>query len=131
MPCPCGASNEPMTLPFLSMWIIAGGRTQQSASGGVSSASSSISVKSLGRFSTHTLSSLSTANPVTPPSFHLFGRGLGQSGSYLNLGTVCALRYTHTASKPSPSFITGTSYRFYRSAAHLVLHVESVLLVLH
>src|ERR1700674_1724186 len=78
-----------MVLPFLSMWIIDGGRTQQSARGGFSSASSSMSVRSLGRSSTQTLSSLSTANPVTPPIFHLFGRGLGQSGSNLNLGAVC------------------------------------------
>src|SRR6266496_186993 len=78
------------------------------ARGGADSSASSISVRSLGRFNTQTLSSLSTANPVTPPSFHLFGRGLGQSGSYLNFGTVCAPRYTHTASKPSPSLITRT-----------------------
>src|SRR5580692_7486152 len=88
MPCPWGASKEPITLPFLSMWIMAGGRTQQSASGGFSSASSSISVRSLGRSKTQTLSSLSTARPVTPPIFHLFGSGLGQSGSYLNFGAV-------------------------------------------
>src|ERR1700687_5016574 len=81
MPCPWGASKEPITLPLLSMWIIEGGRTQQSASGGLSSASSSMSVRSFGRFSTQTLSSLSTASPVTPPIFHLFGRGLGQYGS--------------------------------------------------
>src|SRR5580704_7167116 len=87
-----------MTLPFLSMWIIEGGRTQQSASGGVNSASSSISVRSLGRSNTQTLSSLSTANPVTPPIFHLLGRGLGQSGSYLNLGAVwsCAPSDKHS-----------------------------------
>src|SRR5579863_118013 len=90
MPCPWGASKEPMTLPLLSMWIIDGGRTQQSAIGGFSSASSSISVRSLGRSYTQTLSSLSTASPVTPPIFHLFGRGLGQVGSYLNLGASCA-----------------------------------------
>src|SRR5216684_6915951 len=78
-----------MTLPFLSMWIIAGGRMQQSATGGVSSASSSISVRSFGRSYTQTLSSLSTANPVTPPIFHLFGKGLGQSGSNLYFGAVC------------------------------------------
>src|SRR5271168_3984077 len=58
--------------------------------GGFSSASSSISVRSFGRSSTQTLSSLSTARPVTPPIFHLFGRGLGQSGSSLNLGAVCS-----------------------------------------
>src|ERR1700685_1546427 len=75
-----------MTLPFLSMWIIEGGRTQQSAIGGFNSASSSMSVRSFGRSYTHTLSSLSTARPVTPPIFHLLGRGLGQSGSNLNLG---------------------------------------------
>src|SRR6266436_2653819 len=78
-----------MTLPVLSMWIIAGGRTQQSATGGVSSASSSISVISFGRSYTQTLSSLSTARPVTPPIFHLFGSGLGQSGSNLYRGAVC------------------------------------------
>src|ERR1700724_4178874 len=90
MPCPWGASKEPMTLPFLSMWIIEGGRTQQSAIGGTSSASSSMDVRSFGRSYTQTLSSLSTANPVTPPIFHLLGRGLGQLGSTLNLGAVCA-----------------------------------------
>src|SRR6516225_11748798 len=94
-----------MTLPLLSMWIIEGGRTQQSASGGVSSASSSISVRSLGRFNTQTLSSLSTANPVTPPIFHLFGRGLGQSGSNLNFGgdCSCAASNTHQTNKPRPA----------------------------
>src|SRR5262252_6665013 len=67
-----------------------GGRTQQSAT--PISASSSTSVRSFGRFSTQTLSSLSTASPVTPPSFHLFGNGFGQSGSNLNFGavSVCA-----------------------------------------
>src|SRR5215467_12412863 len=45
-------------------------------------------VRSLGRLSTQTLSSLSTASPVTPPSFHLFGRGFGQSGSNLSFGAV-------------------------------------------
>src|SRR5580698_3368687 len=120
MPCPWGASKEPMTLPFLSMWIIAGGRMQQSASGGVSSASSSMSVRSFGRSYTHTLSSLSTASPVTPPIFHLFGRGLGQSGSNLNLGAVgsCAPSDTHMASN---------SARLFRMMAILQL-LEDVLL---
>src|SRR5579862_3389584 len=101
MPCPWGASKEPITLPLLSRWIIEGGRTQQSARGGFSSASSSMSVRSFGRSSTQTLSSLSTANPVTPPIFHLFGRGLGQSGSNLNLGAVCicAPSDTHRSDK--------------------------------
>src|SRR5580704_15366722 len=36
------------------------------------------------------LSSLSTANPVTPPIFHLLGRGLGQLTSTLNFGAVSA-----------------------------------------
>src|SRR3984893_6204502 len=105
MPCPCGASKEPMTLPFLSMWIIDGGRTQQSAIGGLSSASSSISVRSFGRSYTQTLSSLSTANPVTPPIFHLLGRGLGQSGSNLNFGAVgsCAACDTHKTNTPRPA----------------------------
>src|ERR1700724_730053 len=105
MPCPWGASKEPMTLPFLSMWIIEGGRTQQSAIGGTSSASSSISVRSFGRSYTQTLSSLSTANPVTPPIFHLLGRGLGQSGSNLNFGAFfsCAPSDTHKANKPRPA----------------------------
>src|SRR6202049_260970 len=104
MPCPCGGSNDPMTSPFLSMWIIDGGRTQQSAIGGVSSASSSISVRSFGRSNTQTLSSLSTAKPVTPPIFHLFGKGLGQSGSNLNFGAVfsCAPSETNQTNKPSP-----------------------------
>src|SRR5713226_4383592 len=94
-----------MVLPFLSMWIIEGGRTQQSAIGGFSSASSSISVRSFGRSYTQTLSSLSTANPVTPPIFHLFGRGLGQSGSSLNFGAVgcCAASDKHKTNKPRPA----------------------------
>src|SRR5467141_383804 len=102
MPCPCGAANDPMTLPFLSMWIIDGGRTQQSAIGGLSSAWSSISVRSFGRFNTQTLSSLSTANPVTPPIFHLLGSVLGQSGSNLYLGAVvaCAPSAAYKASRP-------------------------------
>src|SRR5262249_37595167 len=50
--------------------------------------SSSMSVRSFGRSRTQTLSSLSTARPVTPPSFHLLGRGFGQSGSNLNFGAV-------------------------------------------
>src|ERR1700682_6376566 len=93
-----------MTLPFLSMWIIDGGRTQQSAIGGVSSASSSISVRSFGRSRTQTLSSLSTANPVTPPIFHLLGNVLGQSGSNLYLGavSVCAPRAAARANTQSP-----------------------------
>src|SRR5439155_20110944 len=91
--------------PFLSMWIIDGGRTQQSANGGVSSASSSISVRSFGRFSTQTLSSLSTASPVTPPIFHLFGSGFGQSESNLNLGAepCCAPNTAHHTAKPTPA----------------------------
>src|ERR1700730_5510456 len=36
------------------------------------------------------LSSLSTAKPVTPPIFHLLGRGLGQLTSTLNSGAVSA-----------------------------------------
>src|ERR1700680_4590515 len=65
-----------------------GGSLQQSAIGGVSSASSSISVRSFGRSYTQTLSSLSTAKPVMPPIFHLFGSGFGQSGSNLNFGAA-------------------------------------------
>src|SRR5277367_6904843 len=82
-----------------------GGRTQQSAIGGVSSASSSISVRSFGRSNTQTLSSLSTAKPVTPPIFHLLGRGLGQSGSNLNLGAAgsCAPSDTHQMDTPRPA----------------------------
>src|ERR1700676_4234895 len=71
------------------MWIIDGGWTQQSAMGGFNSASSSMDVRSLGRSYTQTLSSLSTAKPVTPPIFHLFGRGLGQVASTLNFGADC------------------------------------------
>src|SRR5687767_10415154 len=81
MPCPCGASNEPMTSPVLLMWIIVGGLTQQCAVGGFVAALSSCSVVSFGRLSTHTLSSLSTARPVTPPIFQLFGSGFGHVGS--------------------------------------------------
>src|SRR5579864_2210148 len=88
-----------------------GGRTQQSAIGGVSSASSSISVRSFGRSCTQTLSSLSTARPVTPPIFHLFGRGLGQSGSNLNLGTAgsgAPNSGTLTANAPSTASTANT-----------------------
>src|ERR1700751_1288344 len=103
IPCPCGGSNEPITLPSLSKWIIDGGRLQQSAIGGVSSASSSMSVRSLGRSSAHTLSSLSTASPVMPPIFHLFGSGLGQSGSNLNFGAVSVGGAPRSARKsPAP-----------------------------
>src|ERR1700674_3110395 len=82
-----------------------GGRTQQSAIGGVRSASSSISVRSFGRSCTQTLSSLSTANPVTPPIFHLFGRGFGQSVSTLYFGAfcVCAPRAPNKTDKHSPA----------------------------
>src|SRR5215469_12398736 len=66
-----------------------GGRVQQSAVGSASSALSSISLKSFRRSKTHTLSSLSTASPVTPPIFQLFGKGLGQSGSNLYFGAAC------------------------------------------
>src|ERR1700730_9072730 len=65
-----------------------GGSLQQSAIGGVNSASSSISVRSFGRSYTQTLSSLSTAKPVMPPIFHLFGSVFGQSGSNLNFGAA-------------------------------------------
>src|SRR3984957_10541664 len=102
MPCPWGGSKDPITLPSLSIWIIEGGRAQQSAS--LTSALSSISRKSLGRSSTHTLSSLSTASPVTPPIFHLLGRGLGHSESNLNLGAAgsCAASDTnrHAPNRP-------------------------------
>src|SRR5579872_4581476 len=85
------------------MWIIEGGRAQQSAS--LTSALSSISRKSLGRSSTHTLSSLSTASPVTPPIFHLLGRGLGQSGSnlYFSAAGVCAPKAAHRTDRATPS----------------------------
>src|SRR5207245_9799117 len=92
MPWPCGCSGvkEPITLPSLSMLIIEGGRVQHSAVGGFFAACSSVSLRSLGRSSTQTFSSLSTARPVTPPSFHLLGKDLGQSGSNLYFGAVCA-----------------------------------------
>src|ERR1700732_5518393 len=106
MPCPCGGSKGALTLPSLAMWIIAGGRTQQSAIGGVSSASSSISVISFGRSYTQTLSSLSTARPVTPPIFHLFGSGFGQSGSNLNLGAVSVGAPRSTRKTPAPKNTT-------------------------
>src|SRR6202049_1779871 len=109
MPWPSGSSGvkEPITLPALSVWIIVGGRVQQSAVGVFFMACSSRSLKSLGRSSTQTLSSLSTASPVTPPIFHLFGSGLGQSGSNLNLGTVCPCALTATnQTNTMPVFIT-------------------------
>src|ERR1700676_1035334 len=104
MPWPSGSSGvkEPITSPFLSMWIIDGGRVQQSPVGGFFAAWSSRSLKSFGRSRTQTLSSLSTASPVTPPNFQLFGSGLGQSGSYLYLGcvSVCAPTPAPQANKP-------------------------------
>src|ERR1700732_5016938 len=106
MPCPCGGAKEPIISPFLSMWIIDGGRTQQSAIGGVSSASSSISVISFGRSYTQTLSSLSTARPVTPPIFHLFGSGFGQSGSNLNFGAVSVGAPRNARKTPAPKNTT-------------------------
>src|ERR1700686_2186518 len=114
-----------MTLPFLSMWIMDGGRTQQSAIGGVSSASSSISVRSFGRSNTQTLSSLSTAKPVTPPIFHLFGNGLGQSGSNLNFGAPCdcAPIATNNANKHRPANRPNALVRRLRS---LVLFMGSL-----
>src|ERR1700730_4685615 len=116
MPCPSGASKEPITSPFLSMWIIEGGRVQQSAVGAASSALSSMSLKSFGRSSTHTLSSLSTANPVTPPIFHLLGRGLGQSGSNLYFGgdCVCAPIVTDKPNKQRHAMKTNTQLRTFR-----------------
>src|SRR5579863_3192897 len=64
-----------------------------------------MSVRSFGRSNTQTLSSLSTASPVTPPIFHLFGRGLGQSGSNLNFGadSSCAPSGTLTINMPRPA----------------------------
>src|SRR5579864_3554079 len=92
------------------MWIIEGGRVQQSVEGGLVSASSSISVRSLGRSRTQTLSSLSTASPVTPPIFHLFGSGLGQSGSNLNFGAVSVGGAPRNARKsPAPKSTTQTA----------------------
>src|SRR3989442_4768639 len=83
MPCPCGAANDPIRLPSLSKWSIDGGSVQQSAIGGLSSASSSMLVRSFGRSYAQMVSSFgATARPVMPPIFHLFGRGLGQPGSY-------------------------------------------------
>src|ERR1700732_4637256 len=106
MPCPCGGSKGALTLPSLAMWIIEGGRTQQAAIGGVSSASSSISVISFGRSYTQTLSSLSTARPVTPPIFHLFGSGFGQSGSNLNFGAVSVGAPRNARKIPAPKNTT-------------------------
>src|ERR1041385_2838691 len=84
-----------MTSPFLSMWIIAGGRLQQSEIGGVRPPCASSGKVSLGRVSAQTLSSLSTANPVMPPSFHLFGSGLGHVGSHLYFGMSGELVTAH------------------------------------
>src|SRR5580704_14531426 len=82
-----------------------GGRVQQSVVGLGSSARSSISRKSCGRSSTHTLSSLSTARPVTPPIFQLFGKGLGHSGSNLYFGAdcACAPSAAHKTNKQMPA----------------------------
>src|SRR5437667_12162392 len=70
-------------------------------------------VRSFGRLSTQTLSSLSTASPVTPPSFHLFGSAFGQSGSNLYFGAarpcacagtrIPARRARHTTKKLGPA----------------------------
>ncbi|PYR67819.1 MAG: hypothetical protein DMF88_11500 [Acidobacteria bacterium] len=79
-PCPCGASNDPSTVPSFAIWIIDGGREQQSEV--PVSASSSRFVRSFGRSYTQTVSSFgATARPVTPPIFHLLGSCFGQPGS--------------------------------------------------
>src|SRR5438309_11263974 len=90
-----------------------GGRVQHTAVGGFFAACSSVSLRSLGRSSTHTLSSLSTASPVTPPSFHLFGRGLGQSGSNLYLGAVraCAPKRTQAVKTQKPIKLERVRFR--------------------
>src|SRR6267142_1025587 len=126
MPCPCGASNEPITLPFLSIWIIAGGRRQQSAVGGLRSACPSTSVVSFGRFSTQTLSSLSTASPVTPPIFHLFGSGLGQSGSNLNFGADCCACVPRATNKPNKQRPANTPKAQFRRCRSILCFTGSV-----
>src|SRR5579864_2240937 len=67
-----------------------------------------MSRRSCGRSSTHTLSSLSTANPVTPPNFQLFGKGFGQSGSNLYFGVpvTCARGATDKTNKQRPADTT-------------------------
>src|SRR5258708_21627976 len=104
------------------MWIIDGGRTQQSAIGGVSSASSSMSVKSFGRSSTQTLSSLSTPSPPTPPIFHLLGKGLGQSGSnsYFVADNPSPPNVTHNANTNTPITIPNTPIRTLRSLIYFM-----------
>src|ERR1700732_729267 len=97
-----------------------GGRTQQSAIGGASSASSSISVRSFGRSCTQTLSSLSTASPVTPPIFHLFGRGFGQSASTLYFGALCVCAANPTPSANSASAPKTTSALIRHPRSNLV-----------
>src|ERR1700680_2453603 len=99
------------------MWIIEGGRVQQAAVGGLSSAFSSMSRKSLGRSSTHTLSSLSTAKPVTPPIFHLLGMVFGQSGSNLYFGAAgaCAPSAAQKTNKPRPANAADALVRRLRS----------------
>jgi hypothetical protein len=109
MPCPCGASKEPMTLPALSMWIIDGGRTQQSDT--PTSASSSRFVMSFGRSYTHTVSSLgATARPVTPPIFHLFGSGFGHPGSYMYRGACPCASATIYRAIPQRPMVKRTTF---------------------
>src|ERR1700721_1396388 len=102
-----------------------GGRTQQSAIGGGSSASSSISVRSFGRSCTQTLSSLSTASPVTPPIFHLLGKGFGQSASTLYFGAFCvqAPRAPNNANRHRPAARPNASmFLSLRMGLPLIIH---------
>jgi len=54
---------------------------------------------------------------LTPPIFHLFGKGLGQSGSnfYFGADCVCAPTPTHYASKPRPPKAPNASIHMLRS----------------
>jgi len=95
------------------MWIIAGG-----AYATIGQRRSQLGLeldigRSFGRFNTQTLSSLSTAKPVTPPIFHLLGRGFGQVGSYLNFGTLGPARLPTRIKATGlslPSLFSGVSY---------------------
>ena len=109
MPWPCGASNEPMTLPALSKWIIDGGRTQQSDAAELGF---ELEVRQVVRTVVHPDGVVlgATARPVTPPIFHLFGSGFGQPGSYMSRGACPCASATIYRTIPQRPMVKTTAF---------------------
>src|SRR5215831_3868085 len=91
-----GLPQDLSRLPAVSNSRTAGAGEQHSASPFATASS----LRSRGRLSTQTWSSLSTNRPVMPPSIQWFGNGLGHSGSYLYFGGRSAAASPET---PVPS----------------------------